>query len=177
MDMLSSVPYVSGPECETLAFVDNMDAYRQFSGPANLAGKRVISNEGGALMGVTYQQSIPDVLWTFKRAIAASINNFILHGYPFSGNYANTTWPGFTSFSYLFSDMHGPRQPAFAHYSDWLGWLSRVQFVTQTGIPKVDVAFWSKSMTPQPGTIYGDDDLVLAGENIFAKGALACCIL
>lgn len=166
MDMLSSVPHVNAPEDETLGFSNNLDAYRQFSGPANLAGKRVISNEGGAVMNEAYQHLIPDMLWSFKRAFAISNNNFIVHGYPHSGNYGNTSWPGFTTFSYLFSDMHGPRQPAFIHYSDWLGWLSRTQFISQTGVPKIDLAFWSKSMNSKPGTLYESDDLALAGKRI-----------
>ncbi|KAJ5769407.1 secreted protein [Penicillium odoratum] len=147
MDMLANVPYVNAPECETLGFSENIDGYRQFSGPANLAGKRVISSEAGAQIYEAYQESISELLWTFKRSFAGSVNNFIIHGFPNSGNYGNTTWPGFTTFMYLFSAMHGPRQPAFAFYSEFLNWVSRNQFILQTGIPRVDVAFWSKSTT------------------------------
>ena len=49
MDMLSNVPYVNAPECETLAFLGSVNGYRQFAGPANLAGKRIISSELGAV--------------------------------------------------------------------------------------------------------------------------------
>ncbi|OJZ80886.1 hypothetical protein ASPFODRAFT_37812 [Aspergillus luchuensis CBS 106.47] len=164
MDMLANVPYVNGPECETLGFSDNIDSYRQFAGPAHLAGKRIISSEAGAEMLEVYQESIPELLWTLKRSLAGSVNQFVLHGYPNSGNYGNTTWPGFTTFSYLFSEMHGPRQPAFAYYRDFLDWLSRNQFVEQTGIPKVDIAFWSKSTTYKTvPTTYSPVDLQSTG--------------
>ncbi|GKZ68760.1 hypothetical protein AnigIFM50267_003505 [Aspergillus niger] len=164
MDMLANVPYVNGPECETLGFSDNIDSYRQFAGPAHLAGKRIITNEAGAELSKVYQESIPELLWTLKRSFAGSVNQFVLHGYPNSGNYGNTTWPGFTTFSYLFSEMHGPRQPAFAYYRDFLDWLSRNQFVEQTGIPKVDNAFWSKSTTYKTvPTVYSPVDLQSAG--------------
>ncbi|OJJ77643.1 hypothetical protein ASPBRDRAFT_25289 [Aspergillus brasiliensis CBS 101740] len=164
MDMLANIPYVNGPECETLGFSDNIDSYRQFAGPAHLAGKRIITNEAGAMIDSVYQESIPELLWTLKRSFAGSVNQFVLHGYPTSGNYGNTTWPGFTTFSYLFSEMHGPRQPAFAYYKDWLDWLSRTQFVEQTGIPKVDIAFWSKSTSYKTvPTIYSPVDLQSAG--------------
>ena len=165
MDMLANIPYVNGPECETLGFSNNIDSYKQFAGPAHLAGKRIISNEAGAEMAKVYQEPIPELLWTLKRALAGSVNQFVLHGYPNSGNYGNTTWPGFTTFAYVFSDMHGPRQPAFAFYQDFLDWLSRNQLVGQTGIPKVDLAFWSKSTsyTSVP-TMYGPVDLQSAGE-------------
>ncbi|KAJ5716257.1 secreted protein [Penicillium malachiteum] len=164
MDMLSNVPHVNAPECETLGFSENIDGYRQFSGPANLAGKRIISSEAGAMYQAAYQESISELLWTFKRSFAGSVNNFIIHGFPNSGNYGNTTWPGFTTFAYLFSAMHGPRQPSFAFYSDFLNWVSRNQFVLQTGIPKVDIAFWSKSTTYKSiSTIYDSTDLEDAG--------------
>lgn len=165
MDMLANIPHVNAPECETLGFSENIDSYRQFSGPANLAGKRVISSEAGALYGAAYQGSISELLWTFKRFFAGSINNFIIHGFPNSGNYGNTTWPGFTTFGYLFSAMHGPRQPAFAFYSDFLNWVSRNQFVLQTGIPKVDIAFWSKSTSyKRVPTSYDSTDLEDVGK-------------
>lgn len=47
MDMEFNVPEVNAPECESLQFQNNVDGYRQFVGPADLAGKRVISNELG----------------------------------------------------------------------------------------------------------------------------------
>ena len=165
MDMLANIPHVNAPECETLGFSENIDSYRQFSGPANLAGKRITSSEAGAIYGAAYQESISELLWTFKRSFAGSINNFIIHGFPNSGNYGNTTWPGFTTFVYMFSAMHGPRQPAFAFYSDFLNWVSRNQFVLQTGIPKVDIAFWSKSTNYKTvATSYDSTDLEDAGK-------------
>ena len=70
---------------------------------------------------------------------------FVLHGYPYSSSYPNTTWPGFTTFTYRFSNMHGPRQPAWEYYDDYMNWIARTQYVAQSGIPKVDLAFWLKS--------------------------------
>jgi hypothetical protein len=164
MDMLANVPYVNAPECETLAFFGSVDAYRQFAGPANLAGKRIISSESGAVFGEAYTQTIPEVLWFFKRSIAGSVNQFILHGYPYSGNYGNTTWPGFTTFDYTVSEMHGRHQPGWDFYSDFLDWTSRTQWVAQTGIPKMDLAFWSKSTDyRQISTQYLPTDLLQAG--------------
>ena len=143
--MLANIPLVNAPECETLGFSNNIDSYRQYSDPAHLAGKRVISSEAGAETMKAYQQTIPELVWSLKRSFAGSVNQFVLHGYPTSSEYGNTTWPGFTTFAYLFSDVHGPRQPAFSFDSDFLDWLSRNQYIGQIGIPKADIAFWSKS--------------------------------
>ncbi|PCG93418.1 Hypothetical protein PENO1_082490 [Penicillium occitanis (nom. inval.)] len=141
-----------------------MDSYRQYSGPAHLAGKRVISSKAGAEIMKAYQQTIPELLWSLERSFAGSVNQFVLHGYPTSSGYGNTTWPGFATFAYLFSDMHGPRQPAFSFYSDFLDWLSRNQYIGQRGIPKVDIAFWSKSTSYKTiPTVYSSEDLQEAG--------------
>lgn len=145
MDMLASIPSVDAPELETLSFKNNIDGYRQFAGPAHLAGKRVISSECGASVGSAYQQSIPELVAEVQRSIAGGVNNFIFHGMPYSGDYPNTTWPTFTTFFYLYSEMHGRHQPAWEYYSDFINWTARMQYISQKGVPKVDIAFWLKS--------------------------------
>ncbi|KKY23906.1 putative secreted protein [Phaeomoniella chlamydospora] len=137
LDMLASIPYVNAPECEMLGFEHNIDGYRQFSGSANLADKRIISSEAGALTYRAYQQTIPELLWDLKRSIVGSINQYIIHGYPYSGNYGNISWPG----------VH--------HISICL---------LGDGVPKVDVAFYSKSTSYEPVTTqYWPSDLVVTG--------------
>ncbi|KAF7198549.1 hypothetical protein HII31_00288 [Pseudocercospora fuligena] len=164
LDMLSNIPYVDAPETETLGFSHNIDAYRQFVGPAGLAGKRVISSEAGAVMFSAFQQTIPELLWDLKRSIVGGVNAFVLHGMPFSGHYPNTTWPTYTTFQYLFSEMHNRHQPGWDYYRDFIDYTARVQQVMQTGTAKVDIAFWSKktSYVTVP-TIYAPNDLVQAG--------------
>jgi hypothetical protein len=77
MDMLANVPAVNGPECESLGFNHVIDSYRQFAGPANLAGKRVISSELGAQRNEAYSQTLPELIWDVKRSIVGSVNNFV----------------------------------------------------------------------------------------------------
>jgi len=83
MDMLANIPAVNGPECESLGFNHVIDAYRQFAGPANLAGKRVISSELGAQRNEAYSQTMPELIWDVKRSIVGSINNFVSSHKPF----------------------------------------------------------------------------------------------
>lgn len=166
LDVLANVPIVDAPECESLGFRNNIDLYRQYASPAILAGKRIISNELGAEASKAYSQTIPDLVWSMKRSIAGSVNNFILHIYPFSGNYYNTTWPGYTTFTYLFSGMHGPRQPGWEFFNDVSGWIARSQFAAQQGLPKVDLIFW---LNQQAGMSQDDgytwNDLEEAGKS------------
>lgn len=164
MDMLSNIDAVNAPECESLGFNHIIDAYRQFSGPANLAGKRIISSELGAQREEVYEQTLPELIWDTKRSIAGSINQFVYHGYPYTGSYPNTTWPGFSTFSYRFSAMHGPRQPSWEYYDDFMNWTARVQYIAQSGVPKRDLAFYlKKEEFYEPDSQYLPDDLQETG--------------
>ncbi|KAK4625209.1 uncharacterized protein CLAFUR5_06080 [Fulvia fulva] len=170
VDMLSDIPYVSASETESLGFDARdgagIDGYLQFSGPANLAGKEVISLEAGSVFYKTYQQTVPEQLYYLNRAAVGGVNSFKLHGMPFSGYYPNTTWPGCTPFSYVASEMHGQRQPGWEDYGGWMNYSSRLQWAMQYGVAKVDVAFWLKneSVSSTPiGARYLSDDLVRLG--------------
>lgn len=77
MDMLANIPAVNGPECESLGFNHVIDAYRQFAGPANLAGKRIVSSELGAQRNEAYSQTLPELIWDVKRSIIGSVNNMV----------------------------------------------------------------------------------------------------
>lgn len=164
IDMLSNIPYVDAPETETLGFDPQLDTYRQFAGPAGLAGQRIISLEAGAVMQRQFQSSIPEQLYYIKRSVIGGVNSFKLHGMPYSGAYPNTTWPGFVPFSYVVSEMHNRLQPSWDFYRDSMDYTARVQHAMQTGVAKVDLAFWLKrdsyvSITSS----YQDADLAAAG--------------
>lgn len=166
MDMLANIPFVSTPETESLDFSDLIDGYRQYSGPAYLAGHKIVSSECGAVRGEGFSQTLPELLWHVKRSYAGGINQFVFHGFPYSGQYGNTTWPGFTTFNYQYSDMHGPYQPAWQFYKEYMDFVGRNNFVLQSGVPRIDVAFWQKKTT-YPGHVelrtYQPSDLEAVG--------------
>ncbi|KAK6216503.1 hypothetical protein LQW54_003509 [Pestalotiopsis sp. IQ-011] len=152
MDMLANIPFVSTPETESLDFSDLIDGYRQYSGPAYLAGHNIVSSECGAVRGEGFSQTLPELLWHVKRSYAGGINQFVFHGFPYSGQYGNTTWPGFTTFNYQYSDMHGPYQPAWQFYKEYMDFVGRNNSVLQSGEPRIDIAFWQKKTT-YPGHV------------------------
>ncbi|KAF2177633.1 hypothetical protein K469DRAFT_644095 [Zopfia rhizophila CBS 207.26] len=152
MDMLANIPTVDAPETESLDFSDLIDGYRQYSGPANLARRRIISSECGAVRGQAYVQTLPELLWKVKRSYAGSVNQFVFHGLGYSGHYGNTTWPTWTTFNYQYSGMHGPHEPAWEFYRDQFDFVARNNWVFQSGIPRMDLAIWQK-MTVYPGHI------------------------
>ena len=164
LDMLANIPRVNAPETETLGFNHNIDSYRYFVGPAGLAGKRIVSSEAGAVRDHAFQQTVPELLWDLKRSIVGGVNAFVLHGMSFSGNYPNTTWPGFVTFFYLFSETNNCHQPGWDYFRDFMDYTGRVQQAMQTGTAKVDLVFWLKNDTyVSVPTKYWPTDLEEAG--------------
>lgn len=166
-DMAVSVPIPDAPECESLSFHDSIDAYRQFAGPAQLAGKNIISNEVGAVALKAYSYELKELIWSVNRAVAGGINQFIIHGQSYSGDYFGTTWPGYTAFLYLFSEIYSNKQPSWDHgLADVLEYISRLQFVQRQGKPRVDVAILNKQSSNNQDfpAVYPDDDLQAEGE-------------
>ncbi|KAM0542093.1 hypothetical protein ACHAPJ_012956 [Fusarium lateritium] len=166
VDMLANVPTVDAPETESLSFNNDVDGYRQYCGPANLAGKRAISIELGSDYLQPYTLTWTDLLRDAKRGFVAGVNQIIFHGAPYSHTYPNTTWPGFTSFSYAFAAHHSRHQPAWdVGYAEAVEYTARTQFILQKGIPKVDVVFWDKqtAQLAYPEPVYSPNDLSVAG--------------
>ncbi|CAG8936063.1 unnamed protein product [Penicillium salamii] len=163
MDMQTNIDRVDAPECESLAFNDNIDGYRQFSGAANVAQKPVISNEMGADMGKALALPLSELLGQINIAFAGGVNQVVLHGQTFTGDYLQTTWPGYLSFFLLFSESYMDKQPAWElGMPDMINYVNRNQYVLHNGQPRTDVALFNKvSYTdPQLNTLYTDDDLI-----------------
>ncbi|KAL1880144.1 hypothetical protein Daus18300_001507 [Diaporthe australafricana] len=158
LEMLRTIPSVDAPECESLGFEDSVTSYRQFTGPAHLAGRNVISSEMGAVSGPAFNLTIPQFLYHGKAGLAGGITQHVLHGAPYSGNYPNTTWPGYTTFYYLYSEMWTPNLPIYGsgHLKDTLDWFGRNQWVLQQGVPKIDLALYYYAAPWAPG---GEDAL------------------
>ncbi|KAK7733053.1 hypothetical protein SLS53_008382 [Cytospora paraplurivora] len=167
-DLLKAIPSVDVPECESLGFEDSLTSYRQFSGPAHLTGHNVISSEMGAVPGPAYNLTIPQLLFHAKRGLAGGVTQHVLHGSPYSGNYPNTTWPGYTPFYYEFSEQWTPHLPVFGsgHLKDTMDWIGRNQWVLQQGKPKIDLAVYYYTVPWAPG----DEDVLGGADGLGALG-------
>ncbi|KAK0650493.1 hypothetical protein DIS24_g6750 [Lasiodiplodia hormozganensis] len=86
-----------------------------------------------------------DLLWSVRRGLATGISMNVLHGSAYSGPYANTTWPSYTTFTYRYTEMWNQNQPAWQHMNDTIMYIARNQYVAQIGTPKVDLAFYQYS--------------------------------
>ncbi|KAF4809933.1 hypothetical protein CGCSCA5_v011015 [Colletotrichum siamense] len=172
LNMLDSIPLVNAPEGESLGFNDSPSLYRHLSGPAHMARNSVISSEAGAVHGASYTQTIQDLLRTVRRGLAGGVNMNVFHGCAYSGVYAQTTWPGYTVFSYTFTDMWGTRMPAWrsrhdgenstGFMADAMAYVARNQFISQIGTARVDLAFYQYA-APFAKVVYGSDNLEKMG--------------
>ncbi|KAJ5110316.1 hypothetical protein N7532_002961 [Penicillium argentinense] len=166
MDMEANIPFVNVPECESLQFNSNIDSYRQFTGPANLAGKRVISNEMGAVRLKAYNLPHSKLLSFINKAVVGGVNQVVIHGQSYTGDYYGTTWPGYTAFAYLYSELYSDKQPSWSHgFGDVLNYTARVQYLQQSGVPRTDVVIYNKVSGTDPSfpTLYLSNDLIDAG--------------
>lgn len=165
VDMLRAVPVADVPETETLSFGNNIDGFLQYSGPADLSRKQVISIELGADYELSFSQSWSRLLLDAKRAFVGGVNQVVIHGATYSHNFTGTTWPGYTTHGYDYPE-HSRHHPSWdVGCPEALAYLGRVQWVLQSGTPKVDVVFWDKQ-TPQsafPSALYQPTDLRVAG--------------
>ncbi|KAB2569280.1 hypothetical protein DBV05_g12046 [Lasiodiplodia theobromae] len=163
LNMLDDISILDAPEGESLGFSNIIDTYRQFSGPAHLSGISVISSECGALSGAPYQQTLNDLLWSVRRGLATGISMHVLHGFAYSGPYTNTTWPSYTTFTYRFSEMWNQHQPSWLHINESIHYISRNQYVSQTGTPSVDLAFYLYEAPWTVSAKYEDSNLETLG--------------
>lgn len=172
LDSLLTIPksnatrLVDAPEGESLGFKDRPDNYLHLSGPAHIGGTAVVSSEAGAVASSGYSQSLTDLLGIVRRGFAGGISMNVLHGYPYTGPFASTSWPGFAVFSYIYTEMWSYRQPAWRHINETLSYIARTQMVMQAGTPQVDLAFYEYAPVFRNQESSISADLRLVGFNL-----------
>lgn len=173
LELSNTAMYPDIPETETLYGNDYMDFYRLQAGSVHATDKNIYSLETAAEWTETwnakkdngeygtrgngesnsgnYEQTFLDHLWHDQRAYASGVNQVVLHGYPYSGEYngealEGTQWPGFTGFdSSRWSNSWGERQPNWMFAQTYLDYLARTQVALREGTPKVDLAIYHHS--------------------------------
>ncbi|KXS22493.1 hypothetical protein M427DRAFT_65436 [Gonapodya prolifera JEL478] len=135
VDVAAAAAEVDVPEIESLT-VPSVDQARQFGGGVHLAQRKLLSTELGAALLEAYAQRMGDII-----------------------NLANvqalTTWPGMTAFGFAYSEMHGPRMPAWQHYRGYTDQLSRTQYILKKGVEKVDLVIYRHEFDLSPPSPFG----------------------
>ncbi|KAJ6500360.1 hypothetical protein C8R45DRAFT_977374 [Mycena sanguinolenta] len=146
LDVAASAAVPDAPEIETLAIL-TVDQARQLSGGVHLgqaAVPGVMSSELGANFGQAASLRMGDLINDANIQFSGGVNVVLIHGFPYSGPTTGCTWPGFTTFDYNFAEMHGPRNPAWQHYKEYMDFLKHTQYALRSGVAKVDVAIYRK---------------------------------
>ncbi|SCO78667.1 uncharacterized protein FRV6_02880 [Fusarium oxysporum] len=141
LDVLADVPIISTPELESLGFTTPDQMY-QFVGPAHLGRRNIISTEIGAVATGAYSQTIPSLVNLFHEAFAGGVNAMMIHGMTYTGEQVGSTWPGYTPFQYIYTELWSPKQPAWKYMSEMIDYTARNQFVLQQGVAKKDLVFY-----------------------------------
>lgn len=130
-------------EGESLAFMesqDGVDGFRMLSGGAHAVGKQVVSDELGAVLMGTYNQTFDDVTRLINLNAAGGANQFVFHGYPSSCETETEEWPGYHPFGMIFSEPWDDRQPVWDSMNILTDYMARTQGTLQEGTAKIDVA-------------------------------------
>ncbi|KAG5808664.1 hypothetical protein H9Q74_011967 [Fusarium xylarioides] len=141
LDTLADVPIVATPELESLGFL-TPDQMSQFVGPAHLGRRNIISTEIGAVAAGAYSQTIPSLVNLFHEAFAGGVNAMMIHGMTYTGEQLGSTWPGYTPFQYIYTELWSPKQPAWKYMNEMIAYTARNQFVLQQGVAKKDLVFY-----------------------------------
>lgn len=98
-DQSQAVAVTPVPELE--ANPGSIAPYRRFVGAAHLAGRTIITAEFGQTALGAFRARITDIVNLVTGAFAGGVNGKTLHGYAYSGEYPETSWPGCTVLWYL----------------------------------------------------------------------------
>lgn len=165
LEVAKTAMYVSVPETESLYGADLIDFYRLQSGAVHMSRKRIYSIEtapemdgrgNGKKNSGNYQQTWKNLLWHTHRALAGGVNQVVMHGYSYRGQYdgpgnehghlPELIWPGYEGMGSFdsFSNSWGERQPNWIHARQYTDYLARTQYLLRCGEMKVDLAIYAQ---------------------------------
>jgi len=114
----------------------------QFVGPASLARRNVVSTEIGAMPSGGYSLTLPKLVELFHDAFASGVNSMLIHGMSYGGEQPGSTWPGYTPFQFVFTELWSPKQPAWNYMAEIMEYTARNQVILRSGVTKKDLVFY-----------------------------------
>jgi hypothetical protein len=75
LDVTAASAIADAPECESLAFADYIDGYRQFAGGVHMANARIMSSENGARIAQLYSYTWPQILYDIRTNYAGGVSS------------------------------------------------------------------------------------------------------
>lgn len=170
------------PETEDLYDNGRYDFLKMSSSAGDLYGRNIVSSESFVWHGAIYQTTPEKIKRFADELITAGINEIIYHGFPYQR--MDRQFPGWDPFQLegAFSSDVNPTNPFFSYLPKLNAYITRLQYISQTGESVVPVALYRGGLAypdiepplPEPAI---DTELMDAGYNfdhIDASILLAC---
>lgn len=139
------------PEGEDLSFnsgftggyltTQGSDVWRSLASAAAQTGGQRVSTECCALYG-TFAVPRQTLLAHVNQQFSVGVNQIVWHGWADQSPGAANSWPGFSPFGFLISDVYGPQNPTFAEDKKVNDYVGRMQTVLRRGNLRNDVAIY-----------------------------------
>ncbi|MHB1795507.1 MAG: glycosyl hydrolase [Acidobacteriaceae bacterium] len=145
-DLLRVYGASSIPETEDLYDNGRYDFLKMSSSAADLYGRKIVSSESFVWQGKAYQTTPEKIKRYADELLTAGINEIIYHGYPY--DYMDRPEPGWHPFAAngSFSSHMNQHNPFWPYLPRLNQYITRVQYISQTGTTVVPVALYRGSL-------------------------------
>ena len=130
------------PETEDLYDNGRYDFLKMSSSGADLYGRKIVASESFVWGGKAYQTTPEKIKRFADELLTAGINEIIYHGFPYT--YPDRPFPGWHPFAKegAFSSDVNQTNPFWPYLSRLNEYITRVQYISQTGTTVVPVALY-----------------------------------
>ncbi len=141
-DLLRVYGAASIPETEDLYDNGRYDFLKMASSGADLYGRKIVASESFVWHGKAYQTTPETIKRYADELLTAGINEIIYHGFPYE--YMDRPQPGWHPFAKegAFSSFMNQHNPFWPYLSGLNEYITRLQFISQTGTTVVPVALY-----------------------------------
>lgn len=142
VNVLAAYASADIPETEQLYAGGDLDFLKLAASGARLAGRRIVAAEAFVHAGKAYQSTRETLERDTHALLAAGINQFVYHGFPYE--YLDRPDPGWHPFSgaLSFSDHFNPRARIWSEVPRLNQYIARLQVIAQQGRPLVRYAYY-----------------------------------
>ena len=144
MDNLRAFGNTHIPETEQLADSGSIDFMKLVGSSALLYRQPQVTAESLVWMGNDYMCTPMKMKVASDRLFISGVNQMIYHGWPY--RQADVDFPGYFPFHGMFGSFIAPENPLFPYFAHVNQYITRGQYLMQTGPAIIDVAVYNQNM-------------------------------
>jgi hypothetical protein len=143
------------PETEMLYDAGGYDFLKMAASAANVYGRSIVGSESFVWPGAAYQTTPEKMKLAADEALTAGVNAIVYHGFPYIvPEIPAPGWHPFTGFGEgNYSSQFNELNPLWPHLAQLNGYITRVQYVSQTGKNIAAIALYRNDL------IHGAEEL------------------